>query len=77
MFKTAKLDLTYLLKENYDKNMDKLLGQDTPVANLADVKQGTVSHHAAVWLIYCTKDAFKNIAKNLGIMDDFKSGVPR
>ena len=40
MFKTAKLDLTYLLKENYDKNMDKLLGQDTPVANLADVKQG-------------------------------------
>ena len=40
MFKTDNLDLTYLLKEKYDKNMDKLLGQDTPVANLADVKQG-------------------------------------
>ena len=38
---------------------------------------GAVSHHAAVRVIYRTKDAFKNIAKNLGIMDDFKSGVPR
>jgi len=28
------------MKDKYDANMDKLLNQDTPVANLADVKQG-------------------------------------
>ena len=30
-----------------------------------------------VRLTYHTRDAFKRIAKSLGIMDDFKSGVPR
>ena len=31
----------------------------------------------AVRLIYHTKDVFKKMARSLGIMDDFKSGVPR
>ena len=39
-FKTDHLDLTYLIKDKYDKDMDKLLNQDTPVVNLSDVKQG-------------------------------------
>jgi hypothetical protein len=40
LFKTNHLDLTYLVKDRYDKDMDKLLNQDTPVVNLLDVKQG-------------------------------------
>ena len=43
-FKTDNLDLSYLIKDTYDKNMDKLLNQDTPVANLADVKQGEIDY---------------------------------
>ena len=31
----------------------------------------------AVRLAYHTRDAYKKTAKALGIMDDFKSGVPR
>jgi len=38
---------------------------------------GAASHHQAVRILYRTRDNFKNIAKALGIMDDFKSGVPR
>ena len=31
----------------------------------------------AVRLMYHTKEVFKKTAKTFGIMDDFKSGVPR
>ena len=35
------------------------------------------ARHAAVRVLYHTKTAFKKSAKTLGIMDDFKAGVPR
>lgn len=76
-FKSDHLDLSYLKKEKYDPEMEKLISQDTPVANLLDVKQGSVSQHSAVRIIYRNKDNFMKIAKVLGIMDDFKAGVPR
>jgi hypothetical protein len=48
LFKTDRIDLSYLLKENYDKAMEKLLSQDTPVANLADVKRGLCTRKSSV-----------------------------
>ena len=35
------------------------------------------ARHKAVRVLYHTKTAFKKSAKALGIMDDFKAGVPR
>lgn len=43
LFKTDHLDLSYLIKDRYDKDLDKLLNQDTPVVSLPDVRQGNVS----------------------------------
>ena len=34
-------------------------------------------HDGAVRITYRTKENFKQFSKALGIMDDFKSGVPR
>ena len=39
--------------------------------------QSAHSRHSAVRVLYHTKTAFKKAAKALGIMDDFKAGVPR
>jgi hypothetical protein len=51
-FKSGNVDLTYLTKNKYDPEMERVLGKETPVASLSDVKQGSVSHHPAVRLIY-------------------------
>lgn len=69
-------NMSYLLKSPYDQNMDKVLNQ-SPVVSLMDLKNGQVSDHKTVRVIYHTKEVFKKIARSLGIMDDFKSGVPR
>ena len=77
-------DLTYLLKDKYDKDMSKLLAklESVPVQNL---KSFAVEHQnsdssenpISIKVIYKTKNEFKAAVKVLGIMDDFKSGVPR
>ena len=69
-------NMSYLLKSPYDQQMDKVLNQ-SPVVSLMDLKNGQVSNHQTVRVIYHTKDVFKKTARSLGIMDDFKSGVPR
>lgn len=70
-------DLSYLLKQNYDPAMDRTVNRDAPVVSLLDLKNGGVKQHKAVRVVYHTKEVFKKMAKSLGIMDDFKSGVPR
>ena len=70
------LDSSYLLKANYDQHMAKVLDQ-SPVVSLMDLKNGQIQGYESVRVIYHTKEVFKKIARSLGIMDDFKSGVPR
>jgi len=70
------LDLNFLKKTQYDESFVKTV-YDTPVVNLSDLKNDKVGKHKAVRLVYHTRDAYKKSAKALGIMDDFKSGVPR
>ena len=72
----VKQDLTGLLKSNYDRDLQKVL-DSSPVVTLLDLKSGQVGNHQSVKMIYHTKEVFKRIARALGIMDDFKSGVPR
>ena len=70
-------NMTYLMKDQYDNNLDKVLNE-SPVVSLMDLKDRQISPDIdTVRVIYHTKEVFKKIARALGIMDDFKSGVPR
>jgi len=50
---------------------------NTPVVSVQDLKSGKVGSNKAVRVPYHTREIYKKTAKALGIMDDFKSGVPR
>jgi len=69
------LDLNYLKKEQYDKSYIDAVYK-TAVYSLEDVKKGAMPEQI-VRITYRTRENFKKISKSLGIMDDFKSGVPR
>ena len=56
------LDLSYLLKNNYDKYMTKVLDQ-SPVVSLMDLKNGQVQNQDTVRVIYHTKEVFKKIGQ--------------
>jgi len=69
------MNLGFLNKERYD---DEWVAEvyRTPLVSLEDLKAGRVKYKA-VRLAYHTREAYKRSAKALGIMEDFKSGVPR
>ena len=71
-------NLTYLLQSFYDNDYLSRV-YNAPVATAADVRTNTnlPANGVPVRVTYHTKDAYKNNAKLLGLMDDFKSGVPR
>lgn len=69
-------NLSYLEKNNYDSSyIDEVYR--TPLYSLEDIKQRKDPHVKTVRLLYRTRENFKKYSKMLGIMDDFKSGVPR
>ena len=49
----------------------------TPVVSVEDLKRGNVGDVSEVRVTYFTSNDYKRAAKALGIMDDFKAGVPR
>lgn len=72
----TKMNLTYLLKQNYDKQfVDQVYS--CPVVTFEEIRRGLVTTKNPVRIQYNTKDQYKRTAKLLGLMDDFKSGVPR
>lgn len=72
----TKLDLSYLREEAYRESFQKE-AYGAALVTYEDVKQGRLTGPGPFRLQYSTKDSFKVLAKNLGIMDDLKSGVPR
>lgn len=72
----TQLDLSYLKEETYRQSFDKEV-YNAPVVTYEDVKQGLLKGPGPFRLQYSSKDSFKMLTKNLGIMDDLKSGVPR
>ncbi|KAK5892085.1 alpha-1,3-mannosyl-glycoprotein 2-beta-N-acetylglucosaminyltransferase a [Pseudochaenichthys georgianus] len=72
----TKLDLSYLKEEKYREHFEKEVYR-APVVTYEDVKQGQLKGTGPYRLQYSSKDSFKILAKNLGVMDDLKSGVPR
>ncbi|CAO1326700.1 unnamed protein product [Diamesa tonsa] len=72
----SKKDLTYLLQSNYDEAFKKEVYQ-TPIVTYEELRRGLVKTKDAVRIQYNNRNQYKSTAKMLGLMDDFKSGVPR
>ncbi|KAG7174647.1 Alpha-1-3-mannosyl-glycoprotein 2-beta-N-acetylglucosaminyltransferase-like, partial [Homarus americanus] len=72
----SKMNLTYLLKEQYDPVFEQQV-QSSQVVSIIDIKSDRLTKGNTYRLIYHTKDNFKKMTKALGLMDDFKAGVPR
>ncbi|XP_070499162.1 alpha-1,3-mannosyl-glycoprotein 2-beta-N-acetylglucosaminyltransferase [Chironomus tepperi] len=72
----SKKDLSYLLKDNYDKKYISEVYQ-TPVVTFEELRSGLVKADGPVRIQYNNRNQYKATCRNLGIMDDFKSGVPR
>lgn len=67
----SKKDLSYLLKDNYDKSFMKEVYQ-TPVVTFEELRRGMVNSKGPVRIQYNNRNQYKGAAKSLGIMDDFK-----
>ncbi|KAJ9593982.1 hypothetical protein L9F63_014623 [Diploptera punctata] len=69
-------NLTYLLKDNYDVQFVKQV-YESMVVTYQELKSGSIVTEGSVRIPYHTNDIYKRTAKMLGLMDDFRSGVPR
>lgn len=72
----TKMNLSYLLKDNYDKTFIKNV-YDCPMVTYEELRRNLISLEGPVRIQYSTKEQYKRTTKLLGLMDDFKSGVPR
>ncbi|XP_019734165.1 alpha-1,3-mannosyl-glycoprotein 2-beta-N-acetylglucosaminyltransferase a [Hippocampus comes] len=72
----TQLNLTYLKEDVYKKSFQKEV-YDAPAVSFEDIQQGALEGGGPFRLQYSSKDSFKVFAQSLGIMNDFKSGVPR
>ncbi|XP_057379393.1 alpha-1,3-mannosyl-glycoprotein 2-beta-N-acetylglucosaminyltransferase-like [Daphnia carinata] len=70
-------NLSHMVQTAYDADYIRHV-YSLPVVSASDVRTNTnLPFDGPVRITYHTKDTFKNAAKFLGLMDDFKSGVPR
>ncbi|KAM7283797.1 alpha-1,3-mannosyl-glycoprotein 2-beta-N-acetylglucosaminyltransferase-like [Ixodes scapularis] len=73
--KFGSIDLTYLLQHRYDPAFDAAVSGSS-LRDLEDLLDSRVTQ-GPVRITYTNEQHFKVIANYLGIMDDFKAGVPR
>uniref|UniRef100_A0A3B1K1I4 Alpha-1,3-mannosyl-glycoprotein 2-beta-N-acetylglucosaminyltransferase n=1 Tax=Astyanax mexicanus TaxID=7994 RepID=A0A3B1K1I4_ASTMX len=72
----TKTDLSYLEKKKYDEDFVKEV-YSAPVVTVEDLQSGKLSGPGPFQVQYSSPESFKTLARNLGVMDDLKSGVPR
>lgn len=72
----TKMNLSYLLKDNYDISFVNEVFQSR-VVNSSVLKSGKIAPPGPVRIRYHNPIDYKMATKKLGLMDDFKSGVPR
>ncbi|CAB1350537.1 unnamed protein product [Coregonus sp. 'balchen'] len=73
----TKQDLSYLMKENFDVNFVKEV-YSAPLVKVEELQQGGGLTRTGPYRVqYSSRESFKVLARNLGVMDDLKSGVPR
>lgn len=69
-------DLSYLEQSKYDQAFEKEV-YSTPIVTVEKLKSGKLSGPGPFRLQYSSAKTFKVLARDLGLMDDLKSGVPR
>ncbi|KAK5621040.1 hypothetical protein CRENBAI_015131 [Crenichthys baileyi] len=73
----TKQDLSFLLKDKYDEIFIQEVYSSTSV-KIEDLQHGGNLKGPGPYRVqYSSRDSFKVFARNLGVMDDLKSGVPR
>ncbi|XP_074542929.1 alpha-1,3-mannosyl-glycoprotein 2-beta-N-acetylglucosaminyltransferase b [Halichoeres trimaculatus] len=73
----TKLDLSYLLKDKYEVKFI-LEVYSAPLVKIEELQQGGSLKGPGPYRVqYSSRDSFKVFSRNLGVMDDLKSGVPR
>ncbi|KAJ8377928.1 hypothetical protein AAFF_G00249910 [Aldrovandia affinis] len=72
----TKRDLSYLVRVKYNEMFEKEV-YSAPSVKAEDLKGGTLQGTGPFRVQYSSKENFKILARNLGVMDDLKSGVPR
>lgn len=72
----TKLNLTYLLKEYYDDGLSSLVNS-LPVMSADEAISSGGGDKRPAKVLYSDAKTFQKAAKKLGLMDDFRSGVPR
>lgn len=70
------LDLSYLHKKVYDENFEKEV-YGAQIVTMEDLQGSKLSGPGPFRVQYSSPGSFKTLARNLGVMDDLKSGVPR
>ncbi|XP_077293382.1 alpha-1,3-mannosyl-glycoprotein 2-beta-N-acetylglucosaminyltransferase isoform X2 [Arctopsyche grandis] len=76
----TKLNLSYLMKSEYDKKfmMDVNSATEVTLASLRGMTDVVTDPSlATVRLTYTSKEEYKKMARHLGLMEDFRSGVGR
>lgn len=66
-------DLSYLLKDNYDKKFRNTIAR-LPTLTIEKVKSSGLNDAK---VLYSSKREFESLARSLGAMNDFKSGIAR
>ncbi|XP_066534238.1 alpha-1,3-mannosyl-glycoprotein 2-beta-N-acetylglucosaminyltransferase a [Hoplias malabaricus] len=72
----TKMDLSYLEKRKYEEAFEKEV-YSAAIVSMEDLKSGKLSGPGPFRVQYSNPESFKILARNLGVMDDLKSGVPR
>lgn len=72
----ADMNLTYLLKTNYDSKFENEVYK-SKVITYEELKAHKFDDSISYRIPYYTRQFYKATTKILGLMDDFKSGVPR
>lgn len=73
----TKHDLSYLVREKYDVSFEKDV-YSAPLVKVEELQHGGSLKGSGPFRVqYSSRDSFKVLARNLGVMDDLKSGVPR
>ena len=70
------IDLSYLLKTNYDPWLQKTLKAAKTISDPEELNDSSLSA-SEVKLFYSSNNDFRMFARTFGLMEDFKDGVPR
>ncbi|XP_017484356.1 PREDICTED: alpha-1,3-mannosyl-glycoprotein 2-beta-N-acetylglucosaminyltransferase [Rhagoletis zephyria] len=72
----SKMNLSYLLRENYDRTFLNDV-YSYPIVTYEELRRNLIKTDGPVRIQYTTREQYKHITSILGLMGDFKSGVPR